>query len=129
MSGARTGRTEAWAGRLILLVLVAFTLLPFVSMLSAALQEAGSNPTGLQVPSNPEHRRPVLLDWYAGEGDPPALRYKCSESHEPDPTASDDAALLPAAPCLTDARAGRYSRVATSPVTCGTPIPTTSIRS
>ncbi|KGM13686.1 carbohydrate ABC transporter permease [Cellulomonas bogoriensis] len=54
MSNVRTSRSEAWTGRLILVVMVAFTLLPFVSMLSAALQEAGSNPTGLSVPS-PAH--------------------------------------------------------------------------
>lgn len=53
MSGVRASRSQEWSGRVVLVLLVAFTLLPFVSMLSAALQEAGTNPTGLSVPSPP----------------------------------------------------------------------------
>lgn len=49
MNGRRTGKAETWAGRGILLALVVFTLLPFVGMLSAALQEPGSAPTGISL--------------------------------------------------------------------------------
>lgn len=54
MSGARSSRSERVLGRIVLLMLVVFTLLPFVGMLSAALQPAGSNPSGIQVPENPQ---------------------------------------------------------------------------
>lgn len=54
MNGRRMSARERWSGRVILLLLVLFTLLPFVGMLSAALQEAGSSPTGLTIP-NPMH--------------------------------------------------------------------------
>ena len=47
-------RGELVLGRIVLVMLVLFTLLPFVGMLSAALQPAGSNPTGIQVPENPQ---------------------------------------------------------------------------
>lgn len=53
MNTARSSRSELWLGCIVLLMLVLFTLLPFVGMLSAALQPAGSNPTGIQVPTNP----------------------------------------------------------------------------
>lgn len=57
MNGRRIGRAEKWSGRLILLALVAFTLLPFVAMASAALQEQGSAPTGISLsfPLHPEN--------------------------------------------------------------------------
>jgi len=54
MNQVRSSRSELVLGRVVLTALVLFTLLPFVGMLSAALQPAGSNPTGLQVPSNPQ---------------------------------------------------------------------------
>jgi raffinose/stachyose/melibiose transport system permease protein len=46
-------RGERWTGRVFLLALVVITLLPFVSMLSAALQPRGTVPTGLAWPSDP----------------------------------------------------------------------------
>lgn len=48
------GRREQLTGRLFLIVLIVFTLLPFVSMLSAALQPRGTIPTGIAWPSNPQ---------------------------------------------------------------------------
>lgn len=49
-----TGRREQLIGRLFLVVLIAFTALPFLSMLSAALQPRGTIPAGLSWPSNPQ---------------------------------------------------------------------------
>ena len=54
MNGVRSSRSELMLGRIVLVMLVLFTLLPFVGMLSAALQPAGSNPTGIQVPADPQ---------------------------------------------------------------------------
>src|SRR5690606_15467459 len=54
MSGVRSSRSELWLGRIVLAMLVVFTLLPFIGMLSAALQPAGSNPVGIQIPTNPQ---------------------------------------------------------------------------
>ncbi|MBM7075069.1 MULTISPECIES: carbohydrate ABC transporter permease [Micromonospora] len=47
-------RRENLTGRVFLLVLVVVTLLPFVSMLSAALQPRGTVPSGLAWPSDPQ---------------------------------------------------------------------------
>ena len=47
-------RREQLTGRLFLIALVAVTLLPFVSMLSAALQPRGTVPSGLAWPSDPQ---------------------------------------------------------------------------
>ncbi|MBO4161123.1 carbohydrate ABC transporter permease [Micromonospora antibiotica] len=47
-------RRENLTGRIFLLVLVVVTLLPFVSMLSAALQPRGTVPSGLAWPSDPQ---------------------------------------------------------------------------
>ncbi len=47
-------RREVFTGRLLLVALVAFTLLPFLSLLSAALQPSDSTPLGIQWPSNPQ---------------------------------------------------------------------------
>ncbi|MFY1682109.1 carbohydrate ABC transporter permease [Micromonospora sp. WMMD730] len=47
-------RRENLTGRVFLLVLVVGTLLPFVSMLSAALQPRGTVPSGLAWPSDPQ---------------------------------------------------------------------------
>lgn len=45
-----TNRAELWVGRIVLLLLVLFTLAPFLGMLGAALQPAGSTPTGFAIP-------------------------------------------------------------------------------
>ena len=47
-------RREELTGRAFLIVLVLVTLLPFVSMLSAALQPRGTVPTGLAWPAHPQ---------------------------------------------------------------------------
>jgi raffinose/stachyose/melibiose transport system permease protein len=47
-------RREVITGRLLLVALVAFTLLPFLSLLSAALQPSDSTPLGIQWPSDPQ---------------------------------------------------------------------------
>lgn len=47
-------RREQLTGRVFLIVLVLVTLLPFVSMLSAALQPRGTVPTGLAWPADPQ---------------------------------------------------------------------------
>jgi raffinose/stachyose/melibiose transport system permease protein len=47
------GRGELLAGRLFLLLLVVATALPFVELLSAALQPRGTIPLGLEWPSDP----------------------------------------------------------------------------
>ncbi|GAA3732802.1 carbohydrate ABC transporter permease [Plantactinospora mayteni] len=47
-------RREWLTGRVFLIALVLVTLLPFVSMLSAALQPRGTVPTGLAWPSDPQ---------------------------------------------------------------------------
>lgn len=48
------GRGELFAGRLFLLAMMAFTVLPFISILTTALQPSGSLPTGLEWPSDPQ---------------------------------------------------------------------------
>lgn len=48
-----TSRGERLTGRIFLIALVVVTLLPFLSMLSAALQPRGTVPTGLAWPSDP----------------------------------------------------------------------------
>jgi raffinose/stachyose/melibiose transport system permease protein len=47
-------RREVFTGRLLLMALVAFTVLPFLSLLSAALQPSDSTPLGIQWPSDPQ---------------------------------------------------------------------------
>ena len=47
-------RREVITGRLLLVALVAFTVLPFLSLLSAALQPSNSTPLGIQWPSDPQ---------------------------------------------------------------------------
>ncbi|WP_329101971.1 carbohydrate ABC transporter permease [Micromonospora sp. NBC_01699] len=49
-----TSRGERLTGRIFLIALVVVTLLPFLSMLSAALQPRGTVPTGLAWPSDPQ---------------------------------------------------------------------------
>jgi raffinose/stachyose/melibiose transport system permease protein len=48
-----TSRRELIVGRLVLIVFLILTLLPLLSMMSAALQPQGSIPLGLQWPSDP----------------------------------------------------------------------------
>ncbi|MBG6192224.1 raffinose/stachyose/melibiose transport system permease protein [Arthrobacter sp. CAN_A212] len=50
----RTSRSELFLGRLLLAVAIILTLLPLISMLSAALQPADRNPTGLVWPTDPQ---------------------------------------------------------------------------
>jgi raffinose/stachyose/melibiose transport system permease protein len=50
----RLGRNEQLTGQIFLVALILVTLLPFVSMLSAALQPRGTVPTGLTWPSDPQ---------------------------------------------------------------------------
>ncbi len=47
-------RREVFTGRLLLVLLAAFTVLPFLSLLSAALQPSNSTPLGIQWPSDPQ---------------------------------------------------------------------------
>jgi len=47
-------RREVVTGRLLLVLLVAFTVLPFLSLLSAALEPSDSTPLGIQWPSDPQ---------------------------------------------------------------------------
>src|SRR5450756_2725250 len=48
------GRREVWSGRILLFLALVGTLIPLVNMLSAALQPAGRNPTGLTIPADPQ---------------------------------------------------------------------------
>ena len=50
----RTSRRELILGRLLLAIALILTLLPLISMLSAALQPADRNPTGLVWPTDPQ---------------------------------------------------------------------------
>ena len=47
-------RSEAVVGRVILILVLILTLLPLINMLSAALQPADTNPTGLRWPTDPQ---------------------------------------------------------------------------
>jgi raffinose/stachyose/melibiose transport system permease protein len=50
----RVNRSELWAGRTLLLVLMAITLLPFISIFTTALHPSGTVPNGLEWPANPQ---------------------------------------------------------------------------
>jgi raffinose/stachyose/melibiose transport system permease protein len=50
----RTGRTELWAGRTFLFVLMAITILPFISIFITALHPSGTVPGGLDLPPDPQ---------------------------------------------------------------------------
>ncbi len=50
----RVGRSELYAGRAFLLVMMAFTVLPFLSIFTTALHPSGSLPSGLSWPAHPE---------------------------------------------------------------------------
>ena len=48
------GQREAWTGRLLLIVLIAITIIPFLSLLTTALHPSESVPPGLAWPSDPQ---------------------------------------------------------------------------
>ena len=50
----RTGVGEAFLGRVLLVVLMAVTILPFVSLFVTALHESGTYPTGIEWPADPQ---------------------------------------------------------------------------
>jgi raffinose/stachyose/melibiose transport system permease protein len=50
----RIARSEVWTGRTVLLVLMAITILPFISMFTTALHPSGSVPPGLEWPADPQ---------------------------------------------------------------------------
>jgi raffinose/stachyose/melibiose transport system permease protein len=50
----RVARRELYAGRSLLIVLVAITILPFLSIFTTALHRSGSVPVGLSWPSDPQ---------------------------------------------------------------------------
>jgi raffinose/stachyose/melibiose transport system permease protein len=50
----RVARGELWAGRAFLLVLMTFTILPFISIFMTALHPSGTVPGGLEWPVHPQ---------------------------------------------------------------------------
>src|SRR5579871_1919717 len=50
----RVSRTELWTGRAFLVALMAFTLLPFISIFTTALHPSGTVPNGLEWPADPQ---------------------------------------------------------------------------
>ncbi len=50
----KVGYAELWSGRLFLLVLMVFTLLPFVSIFTTARDPSGTVPSGLEWPAHPQ---------------------------------------------------------------------------
>jgi raffinose/stachyose/melibiose transport system permease protein len=50
----KVARGELWAGRALLLALMAFTILPFISIFMTALHPSGTVPGGLEWPENPQ---------------------------------------------------------------------------
>jgi raffinose/stachyose/melibiose transport system permease protein len=46
----RVARGELWAGRTLLVVLMAITILPFISIFTTALHPSGTVPNGLEWP-------------------------------------------------------------------------------
>ena len=50
----RVGRGELFTGRLTLLLLMAFTVLPFISLVTTALHRSGTVPSGLDWPADPQ---------------------------------------------------------------------------
>ncbi len=50
----RIARGELWAGRALLLALMAFTILPFISIFMTALHPSGTVPSGLEWPTDPQ---------------------------------------------------------------------------
>ena len=50
----RVARREVYAGRVLLLALIAITVLPFLSIFTTALYPSGSVPVGLSIPPDPQ---------------------------------------------------------------------------
>ncbi len=50
----KIARTELYAGRILLLGLMAITILPFISIFMTALHPSGTLPRGLEWPANPQ---------------------------------------------------------------------------
>ncbi len=50
----KIGRSELWAGRTLLIALMAITILPFISIFTTALHPSGTVPNGLEWPANPQ---------------------------------------------------------------------------
>ena len=50
----RVGRVELWSGRALLVALMAFTILPFISIFTTALHPSGSVPSGIEWPTDPQ---------------------------------------------------------------------------
>ena len=50
----KIGHGELWAGRTLLIVLMAITILPFISIFMTALHPSGTVPGGLEWPENPQ---------------------------------------------------------------------------
>ena len=50
----RVGRIELWTGRAFLVALMAFTILPFISIFITALHPSGTVPGGLEWPADPQ---------------------------------------------------------------------------
>ncbi len=50
----RVGRSEVWAGRMLLIALMLFTILPFISIFFTALHPSGTVPGGLDWPADPQ---------------------------------------------------------------------------
>ena len=47
-------RGEAWTGRILLILLMAFTVVPFISLFVTALHPSGTYPSGIAWPSQPQ---------------------------------------------------------------------------
>ena len=50
----RVSRVELWSGRAFLALLMAFTILPFISIFTTALHPSGTVPNGLEWPAHPQ---------------------------------------------------------------------------
>jgi raffinose/stachyose/melibiose transport system permease protein len=50
----RVSRVELWGGRTLLLGLMMFTILPFISIFTTALHPSGTVPSGLEWPAHPQ---------------------------------------------------------------------------
>jgi raffinose/stachyose/melibiose transport system permease protein len=50
----RVVRSEIWTGRALLVVLMAFSLLPFISIFTTALHPSGTVPSGIEWPADPQ---------------------------------------------------------------------------
>ncbi len=50
----RVARSELWTGRALLVALMVFTILPFISIFTTALHPSGTVPGGLEWPANPQ---------------------------------------------------------------------------